>query len=616
MSADRDFSPLAIDPDSFAAALHAGALDACLVYARQNERSYDENAELNRRVAEALFHRGHRDEALECGRRALALAGSDPKILNFCAWLFSNCGCHEEAADAYRSLLELYPDWIEGYRHASGSLMAIGAITEAIDCAFEACARDPQNSEYALYVGSLLFRIGRRSEAAALAEEAAALAPDETATVIPAAELLMRCERADRAAEILRAAAAAHRADDSALFRVLSAAEMLLGCFEEALAAVDAALALAPEQADYHLHRGHVLARVGELSAAEAAFEDAAALDPTNPELKRAQIDLFLMQGRVTEATALGGELLVACPHDPGAAQAVMHVLGERLQTVEGVFVVLHDGIERPPRPLRPLPGFLDQLRSQRRVIRALIIRETRTRFGDSKLGYGWALLEPIMHIALLSLAFSVLMHGQPPIGSHFFLFYYTGLVPYHVFVHASSGMTHAITSNGALLQLPLVTTFDVIAARGLLEIITDVIVAATMLVLFAAAGLATAPDDLWGPLTALTVTALFGLGVGYFNAVLAVFWRSWDKVYAQVTRGLYFISGIFYVPGMMPDWAREALLWNPLLHAVDWFRSGFFAVYQPHWLDQSYLAILAILALLGGIALERGLRRKLSEPA
>jgi capsular polysaccharide transport system permease protein len=65
----------------------------------------------------------------------------------------------------------------------------------------------------------------------------------------------------------------------------------------------------------------------------------------------------------------------------------------------------------------------------------------------------------------------------------------------------------------------------------------------------------------------------------------------------------------------MMPDWARDALLWNPLLHAIDWFRSGFFAAYQPHWLDRSYLAIIAILALLVGIGLERCLRRELSEP-
>jgi capsular polysaccharide transport system permease protein len=73
--------------------------------------------------------------------------------------------------------------------------------------------------------------------------------------------------------------------------------------------------------------------------------------------------------------------------------------------------------------------------------------------------------------------------------------------------------------------------------------------------------------------------------------------------------------TGIFYVPGMMPDWARDALVWNPLVHAIDWFRAGFYAAYQPHWLDRSYLLILAILLLLAGLAVERGLRRRLSEP-
>ncbi len=175
--------------------------------------------------------------------------------------------------------------------------------------------------------------------------------------------------------------------------------------------------------------------------------------------------------------------------------------------------------------------------------------------------------------------------------------------------------MSHAITGNGPVLQLPPVTTFDVIAARGLLEIITDLIVAVILLVAFGAIGLASMPDDLWGPSVALLVTAAFGCGCGYVNAVLTVFFRSWDKAYSQLTRVLYFISGIFYVPAMMPDWARDVLAWNPLLHAIDWFRAGFFASYQPHWLDRSYLVGLAILSLLGGLGLERGLRRKLCVP-
>ena len=82
------------------------------------------------------------------------------------------------------------------------------------------------------------------------------------------------------------------------------------------------------------------------------------------------------------------------------------------------------------------------------------------------------------------------------------------------------------------------------------------------------------------------------------------------EQLSSNLTRVLYFISGIFYVPAMMPEWARDALAWNPLLHAIDWFRAGFFDNYQPHWLDRSYLVTLAILSLLGGLGLERGLRR------
>jgi capsular polysaccharide transport system permease protein len=445
---------------------------------------------------------------------------------------------------------------------------------------------------------------------------AVALAPGDHGMAIHAAEMLIGCGRAEEAAALLHGVAAdAADAADPRLLRVLSAAEMVRGRLGAALDAVDRALASAPAVAEFHIHRGHLLWRHGDIAGAAAALERAAALDPASPELKRAQMSLYLSAGLVTQATAVGGELLHRFPDDRTSAEAVMHLLTHRLDTIEGEYVVLNDATDRGMRPRRSPPGMLERLRSQCRVISALIIRETRTRFADAKLGYGWALIEPILHITLLSVTFAVLMQGRPPIGTHFFIFYYTGLIPYHIFVHTSSGMSHAIIGNGPVLQLPPVTTFDVIAARGLLEIITDVIIAVILLIGFGAIGLAAAPDDLWSPSVALLVTAAFGYGFGYINAVLTVFFRSWEKVYGQVTRVLYFVSGIFYVPGMMPDWARDALAWNPLLHAIDWFRAGFFASYQPHWLDRSYLVTLAILSLLGGLGLERGLRRRLYVP-
>jgi capsular polysaccharide transport system permease protein len=124
-----------------------------------------------------------------------------------------------------------------------------------------------------------------------------------------------------------------------------------------------------------------------------------------------------------------------------------------------------------------------------------------------------------------------------------------TGLIPYHVFVHSSTGMSHALINNAPLLQLPPVSSFDVIAARGFLEVMTDVIVAIALLAGFLAIGLRAMPNDLWEPSIAVLAIAPFGCGVGFVNAVVTVFWRSWEKTYAQLTRLLYFVSGIFYMP-------------------------------------------------------------------
>jgi len=104
----------------------------------------------------------------------------------------------------------------------------------------------------------------------------------------------------------------------------------------------------------------------------------------------------------------------------------------------------------------------------------------------------------------------------------------------------------HGVASNGSLLQLPPVKPFEVILARGLLEFATDIIVAVTLLIGFAAIGIPAMPDDLSSVAMALVVTALFGCGVGFVNAVVQTLFRSWDKLWNNATRLLYFFSGIF----------------------------------------------------------------------
>lgn len=625
-----------------------GELAGCGDGLRGGAPGDSERAAVYCRLGEALYYRDERKGAIDCARSAFALAPEQETVADFCAWLFSNCGCHHEAAAAYRRLLDRRPRWAAGHRHLSGSLAAAGDIERAIQHAAAACEIEPAAPEFAVHAGSLLASVGLNRDAIeyfsraralapgdpgilrhlssamlaqgeperalALARQAHALAPDERAGVHHLTEALLRCARFEEAAAAI--SAALDKDDcDAVGYRLLSAAEMLRGACDAALAAIDRAVALAPAATDYHLHRGNLLYRLARLDEAAAAFERAAALDPDNPAAKRSQLTVYADGGRLREAVTVGGELIRIAPDNEEYAQAVVHVLNRRLDILDGDWVVL--GERRPPaaRAASAEPAWWAAWRTQWRVVHALIIRETRTRFGDSTLGYGWALLEPVLHILMLSLVFAVLMHGRPPIGTQFFIFYYTGIIPYHVFVHTSSSMTYAVTANGALLQLPLVDTFDVILARGLLELATDVLVAAILLAGFGAVGLGALPHDFGGVAASVAVVWLLACGFGFVNAVVNAFFKSWDKIWAQLTRILYFCSGIFYVPGMMPDWIRDLLAWNPVLQAVDWFRASFFADYQPHWLDRPYLAAAAVVVLLVGLSLERGLRRRLYEP-
>src|SRR5438477_3580070 len=56
-----------------------------------------ERARLYCRLSETLYHRQSFGEAIECARTAFDLQPASDDVANLCAWVFSNCGRHEEA---------------------------------------------------------------------------------------------------------------------------------------------------------------------------------------------------------------------------------------------------------------------------------------------------------------------------------------------------------------------------------------------------------------------------------------------------------------------------------------------------------------------------------------
>src|SRR5688500_5178835 len=86
--------------------------------------------------------------------------------------------------------------------------------------------------------------------------------------------------------------------------------------------------------------------------------------------------------------------------------------------------------------PLVRLAALRRGFATQTDVVTALILRETRTRFGRNRLGYLWALIEPTVVIFTFYVVLMFAGRGHPP-GMGLFAFVATGVVPYTLFTNS-----------------------------------------------------------------------------------------------------------------------------------------------------------------------------------
>lgn len=248
----------------------------------------------------------------------------------------------------------------------------------------------------------------------------------------------------------------------------------------------------------------------------------------------------------------------------------------------------------------------------QIRVLIALILRETRATFGTSQIGYAWAIITPAIGVGLLAFIFSLIGRAAP-FGQSMALFFATGLLTVEFFNRLSTTLMTGIDANKSLMSYPNVQALDVLIARSCLITITYSLIMTLFYTTLIMLGLATVPHHPEVLIQAFFATAYLGTSFGIFNAAIITLWDSYRHVEKTLTRPLIFISGVFYVPALLPIEATTLLWWNPVIHLVEWIRLGFYATYPDTLFTPWWPISLATGFLMTGLTLERFTRYKRS---
>jgi capsular polysaccharide transport system permease protein len=222
------------------------------------------------------------------------------------------------------------------------------------------------------------------------------------------------------------------------------------------------------------------------------------------------------------------------------------------------------------------------------RIIFAMILREARVRHGRAKIGYSWAILEPVLLITAMTLLFNEF--GNSAGSAEFALFFATGVLAFQLFRNTSAYISMSFDQNMPLFNYPLVRPMDAAVARLILDGSTHFIVIAIVLGFQVVVMDAMPPDDIPSMARALLLLLAMAFGAGVSLAVIRRFTPSISNVYLVIMGPAFFVSCVFFSLSSIPTEYREILVWNPLVHGVEAFRSGYYPEYIDADVDLLYL--------------------------
>lgn len=243
------------------------------------------------------------------------------------------------------------------------------------------------------------------------------------------------------------------------------------------------------------------------------------------------------------------------------------------------------------------------------RVIFALILREARVRHGRSRLGYTWSILEPALLISALTTIFTM-VRGQTASVHDFAIFFATGVLPFQYFRNTTQFVSTAFDMNQPLFNYPPVKPIDAIIARTILEFATQIVVIVLVLGFQIAVLGADPPYDLPGLLMVVGLITAFGFGAGLNLAIGRRQIPSIANIYLIIMGPAFFVSAVFYSLSSVPTIFREILVWNPLVHVVEGFRSFYFPGYPTQDIDLMYPFWWALVLSCVGVFRDRTEKR------
>ncbi|MBV9660401.1 MAG: ABC transporter permease [Acidimicrobiales bacterium] len=242
--------------------------------------------------------------------------------------------------------------------------------------------------------------------------------------------------------------------------------------------------------------------------------------------------------------------------------------------------------------------------RSSKELYLNLTLRELRSKYKRSFLGWAWSLVNPLANMAVYTVVFAYFLKAKPPPGINgldvYALSLMCALLPWNFFSASVMGSIGTLVGNGPLIKKTYFPRQLLPAATVGAALVTHLIEMGLLIVVLVGFGDWQAATFLPFVLVLMAVNVMFSLGLGLLLSALNVYFRDIEHFMGIVLLVWLYMTPIIYPITSVPARFRTPLKANPMTEMSTAFRSVLYYGRLPSWSAFVYFLgwAVALLAL------------------
>lgn len=215
-------------------------------------------------------------------------------------------------------------------------------------------------------------------------------------------------------------------------------------------------------------------------------------------------------------------------------------------------------------------------------LIKNLTLREIKSRYKQSFLGFFWVVLNPFFQMLIMSFVFTKIMKIRQ-LGIPYPVFLYAGLLPWIFFANSLSGSMGVLIGNSSLIK-KIYFPREILVLSTLLAKTFDFILASLIFLLlmvffkipFTAFMLLFIPIFL--------IQFLFTYGLSLFLSAINLFYRDVQYLFDLILNLWFYLTPIIYAVEFFPEKYRFVFKLNPMSVFINAYRQVLLGGNWPNW--------------------------------